>query len=863
MSHKSTQQKLADQYLQVQKRAFLKWTNIQLRRAGMKIDNLDTGFKDGVALCTLCEVISGEKVGKRGWAKKPKNNIQMLENLQTALKFLNSKLKLVGIGNRAIYDGNITLILGLLWTIILRFQVADINIAGISGKKGLLLWAQKNTKHRKKDGVHIRNFHTSWKDGLGFCALLEKFRPDLMDFDSLDKTDPKSCLKQAFDVAEKELGIAAVLDPEDLMVPRPDEKTVMLYVSELFKYFAQFAKMDSMVNGVKDAVAVTIRHDEKIADYEKNAGDIKTWIAGVSKKFEADDFGSQLEDVEKLLQEFQKYRKEEKPRAQGQLFALEGAMGGLHNSQRHNKRPMYKPDDAITVEQLEKDFGDMVSKEDAYEQSLRDLYVKFRKYTFLLLTFKAKREQFDKWIEDKGEGAEELSAAEKKVETVAEGLQAAKKSIQFLDDAFFEQQRFTPVLGELQELASQIEEPFHAAKIVRNEVGELKESCDEVMGMLAEQRKNSAAMLQKLEALTKLQDSYRKDAAVLSFNVNAAIEKLAEPVVEESVKAVQDHKDKIEAFVSKSKPEFATAVAKAEKDFAELNDCGLKFDDEVTDPNSLKDGVAKFEAAAQKRLAEIDEQLQLEKDRDDVRGKFAAAANDMAKTLEDLSDNLLSIGQSSSDPKSGLKAVEDLSGDYDDAAKALQDVKDLEAQQEKLDIVVNNLTKSSGPALDAKYTELGKVIAKMKDEFQAQIDGSGGNKLSKAQQKELKKMFETFDDDNDGNLGNKEFHTCCTAMGIVLSDDEMDDLFKKGDLDGNGALDWDEFLKLMEEQLLSSSSKEDVMASFKTMAGGKGSIEAGTLKKHFGNHAKVFGFIQENMSDDGDYSAFTEKLFSR
>lgn len=112
MSHKSTQQKLADQYLQVQKRAFLKWTNIQLRRAGMKIDNLDTGFKDGVALCTLCEVISGEKVGKRGWAKKPKNNIQMLENLQTALKFLNSKLKLVGIGNRAIYDGNITLILG-------------------------------------------------------------------------------------------------------------------------------------------------------------------------------------------------------------------------------------------------------------------------------------------------------------------------------------------------------------------------------------------------------------------------------------------------------------------------------------------------------------------------------------------------------------------------------------------------------------------------------------------------------------------------------------------------------------------------------------------------------------------------------
>ena len=68
-----------------------------------------------------------------------------------------------------------------------------------------------------------------------------------MDYDGLDKSDRRGCLEKAFRVAEDELGIDALLDPEDMMVSRPDEKAVTTYVSELFKYFSKFAKMDSMV----------------------------------------------------------------------------------------------------------------------------------------------------------------------------------------------------------------------------------------------------------------------------------------------------------------------------------------------------------------------------------------------------------------------------------------------------------------------------------------------------------------------------------------------------------------------------------------------------------------------------------------
>ena len=82
----------------------------------------------------------------------------MLENLSTALKFLNSKVKLVGIGNRSIFEGNITLILGLLWTIILRFQVQEIEIAGVSGKKGLIMYVFPIIK--KKENSLEQHTHT-------------------------------------------------------------------------------------------------------------------------------------------------------------------------------------------------------------------------------------------------------------------------------------------------------------------------------------------------------------------------------------------------------------------------------------------------------------------------------------------------------------------------------------------------------------------------------------------------------------------------------------------------------------------------------------------------------------------------------
>lgn len=105
--------------------------------------------------------------------------------------------------------------LGMIWTIILRFAIQDISVEEMTAKEGLLLWCQRKTAPYKN--VNVQNFHLSFKDGLAFCALIHRHRPDLIDYNKLSKDNPLENLNTAFDVAEKYLDIPRMLDPDGMM----------------------------------------------------------------------------------------------------------------------------------------------------------------------------------------------------------------------------------------------------------------------------------------------------------------------------------------------------------------------------------------------------------------------------------------------------------------------------------------------------------------------------------------------------------------------------------------------------------------------------------------------------------------------
>lgn len=128
---------------------------------------------------------------KRSYNTNPKLRIHELENVNQALKFIteNQNIKLVNIGSSDIVDHKEKITLALIWSLILHYQVASIEIEGIAGKAALLLWCQRSLE--SYSNVSIDNFTTSWESGLGFCGLISRYRPDLLNFDSCTSLSKK------------------------------------------------------------------------------------------------------------------------------------------------------------------------------------------------------------------------------------------------------------------------------------------------------------------------------------------------------------------------------------------------------------------------------------------------------------------------------------------------------------------------------------------------------------------------------------------------------------------------------------------------------------------------------------------------
>lgn len=240
----------SDAWKKTQVKTFTKWFNAKLEsgeralptdlKEGLsfaKVVDLFADLRDGTGLVSLMASITGRLLPH---TKAPRSRFQRLENIEQVLKYIvENKVPLTNIGAPDIEGGNEKLVLGLVWIIILRFAIADGSNGDTGARSALLHWCRNRT--RGYADVDVKDFSASWQNGLAFTALIHSGRPELVgDYDALKHKPPGALLQDAFDLAEKEFGIPKLLDVEDMVdVLRPDEKSVMTYVSQFQKYFTE------------------------------------------------------------------------------------------------------------------------------------------------------------------------------------------------------------------------------------------------------------------------------------------------------------------------------------------------------------------------------------------------------------------------------------------------------------------------------------------------------------------------------------------------------------------------------------------------------------------------------------------------
>ncbi|XP_048403876.2 filamin-B isoform X1 [Stegostoma tigrinum] len=237
----ATEKDLAEDapWKRIQQNTFTRWCNEHLKCVNKRIHNLQTDLADGLRLIALLEVLSQKKMYRK-YHQRPTFKQMQLENVSVALEFLEREnIKLVSIDSKAILDGNLKLILGLIWTLILHYSIsmpvwddegAD-DTKNQTPKQRLLGWIQN-----KLPDLPITNFSNDWKDGRALGALVDSCAPGLCpDWEIWDAAKPVDNAREAMQQADDWLGVPQVITPEEIIDQNVDERSVMTYLSQFPK----------------------------------------------------------------------------------------------------------------------------------------------------------------------------------------------------------------------------------------------------------------------------------------------------------------------------------------------------------------------------------------------------------------------------------------------------------------------------------------------------------------------------------------------------------------------------------------------------------------------------------------------------
>ncbi|XP_050427280.1 alpha-actinin, sarcomeric isoform X1 [Adelges cooleyi] len=818
-----------------QKKTFTAWCNSHLRKAGTAIENIEEDFRNGLKLMLLLEVISGETLPK---PDRGKMRFHKIANVNKALDFIASKgVKLVSIGAEEIVDGNLKMTLGMIWTIILRFAIQDISVEEMTAKEGLLLWCQRKTAPYKN--VNVQNFHLSFKDGLAFCALIHRHRPDLIDYHKLSKDNPLQNLNTAFDVAEKYLDIPRMLDPEDMInTPKPDERAVMTYVSCYYHAFQGAHQAETAANRICKVLKVNQENERLMEEYERLASDLLEWIRRTLPWLQSRQTDNSLSGVQKRLEEYRTYRRKHKPPRVEQKAKLETNFNTLQTKLRLSNRPAYMPTEGKMVSDIANAWKGLEQSEKSFEDWLLSEMMRLERLEHLAQKFKAKADTHEDWTH----GKEEMLQSSDFRQCKLNDLKALKKKHEaFESDLAAHQDRVEQIAAIAHELNTL---EYHDSTSVNIRCQRICDQWDR-LGSLTQKRRTDLDDAEKiLEKIDILHLEFAKRAAPFNNWLDGTREDLVDMFIVHTVEEIQGLID--------AHGQFKATLADADKEYNSI--IGLVKDVESTVqkyqiPGGLQNPYTTLTATEMhkkwsdvkhlvpQRDTTLQAELRKQQNNEMLRRQFAEKANQVGPWIERQMDAVTAIGMglqgSLEDQLHQLKQYEHNVFGYKPHIEELEKIH--QAVQEGM-IFENRYTQYTMETLRVGWEQLLTSINRNVNEVENQILTRDSKGITQEQLNEFRASFNHFDKNRTGRLSPEEFKSCLVSIGYSIGKDRQGEIdFQRilavVDPNSTGYVHFDAFLDFMTRESTDTDTAEQVIDSFRILAGDKPYILSDELRR--------------------------------
>ncbi|CAO2595214.1 Actn2 [Lemmus lemmus] len=785
--------------------------------------------------CCFWKSSQGERLPK---PDRGKMRFHKIANVNKALDYIASKgVKLVSIGAEEIVDGNVKMTLGMIWTIILRFAIQDISVEETSAKEGLLLWCQRKTAPYRN--VNIQNFHTSWKDGLGLCALIHRHRPDLIDYSKLNKDDPIGNINLAMEIAEKHLDIPKMLDAEDIVnTPKPDERAIMTYVSCFYHAFAGAEQAETAANRICKVLAVNQENERLMEEYERLASELLEWIRRTIPWLENRTPEKTMQAMQKKLEDFRDYRRKHKPPKVQEKCQLEINFNTLQTKLRISNRPAFMPSEGKMVSDIAGAWQRLEQAEKGYEEWLLNEIRRLERLEHLAEKFRQKASTHETWAYGK---EQILLQKDYESASLTEVRALLRKHEAFESDLAAHQDRVEQIAAIAQELN---ELDYHDAVNVNDRCQKICDQWDR-LGTLTQKRREALERTEKLlETIDQLHLEFAKRAAPFNNWMEGAMEDLQDMFIVHSIEEIQSlitAHEQFKATLPEADGERQSILAIQNEVEKVIQSYNIRISSSnpysTVTMDELRNKWDKVKQLVPVRDQSLQEELARQHANERLRRQFAAQANAIGpwiqNKMEEIARSSIQITGALEDQMNQLKQYEHNIINYKNNIDKLEG--DHQLIQEAL-VFDNKHTNYTMEHIRVGWELLLTTIARTINEVETQILTRDAKGITQEQMNEFRASFNHFDRRKNGLMDHEDFRACLISMGydlVTLSQGEAEfaRIMTLVDPNGQGTVTFQSFIDFMTRETADTDTAEQVIASFRILASDKPYILAEELRR--------------------------------